>query len=200
VQIACIIEGDGEEDALPVLLRRIIAEIDPVLYVDVSRPWRYPRGRLRKREDFSAFVGSVASRLSRPAAMLILLDADDDCPASLGQELLGWARAARSDIPCGVVAANREYEAWFLAAAESLRGLRGLRSDLVAPFDCEAIRDAKGWLRDRAAPTELYDPVRHQASFSAQMDLALARERSRSFRKLEKEVQALIAALQTADA
>ena len=50
MEIASIIEGDGEEDALPVLLRRMIPEIDPGVFVHVSRPSRYPKGRLKKRE------------------------------------------------------------------------------------------------------------------------------------------------------
>ena len=144
-----------------------------------------------------AAVESAARRLTQSGAIIILMDADTDCPAIWGRTLLGWARAARGDIPCAVVMAKVEYEAWFLAAAESLCGHRGLRDDLTPPPDCEAIRDAKGWLRDRSATGERYDPVRHQASFSARIDLDLARKNSRSFRKLDKEVRRLVEALQT---
>jgi hypothetical protein len=45
-----------------------------------------------------------------------------------------------------VIMAKLEYEAWFLAAAESLRGKRGLPSDLKITADPEYICDAKGWL------------------------------------------------------
>src|SRR5262245_22091876 len=126
MEIACIIEGDGEEDALPTLLRRIIQEIDPGLYVHVRRPFRRPKGQLRKQPLLSQAVERMARQLTPPRAILILTDADDDGPAELGPQLLAWARAARQDVPIAVVVANREYEAWFLAASESLRGHHGL--------------------------------------------------------------------------
>ena len=198
MEIACIVEGDGEIQALPVLLRRILADIGSSIYPSISVPVVWPRSRLVKREFLVRAVALAAQRATSTGAILVLLDADDDCPVSLGAELQTWASAARSDIPLAVVVANREYEAWFLAAAESLRGHRGLRSDLVAPDDCDSIRDAKGWLEDRSATGEEYDPINHQASFSQRIDLELARQNSRSFRKLDKEVRRLVAALQEA--
>ena len=47
-------------------------------------------------------------------------------------------------MPCGVVMAQREYEAWFLAAIESLCGQRGIVSDALYPQDPEQVRGAKG--------------------------------------------------------
>ena len=57
----------------------------------------------------------------------MLLDSDSDCPAELGPTIHGWAVEAEGGVPCGVVLAHREYEAWFLAAIESLRGHRSVR-------------------------------------------------------------------------
>lgn len=196
MEIACIVEGDGEIQALPILIRRILADMGSRIFPTISVPVVWPRSRLVKREFLMRAVGLAAQRATRTGAILVLLDADDDCPVSLGAELRTWASAARSDIPIGIVIANREYEAWFLAAAESLRGHRGLRDDVVAPDNCDSIRDAKGWLEVRSATGEQYDPIDHQASFSATIDLELARQNSRSFRKLDKEVRRLIQALQ----
>jgi hypothetical protein len=58
------------------------------------------------------------------AAVIVILDADDDCPAELGGLLLNRSVTA-TDKPVGVVLAKREFEAWFLGAKESLRGKRG---------------------------------------------------------------------------
>ncbi len=52
------------------------------------------------------------------------------CPAREAPALLNRARTVRSDMLISVIMAKLEYEAWFLAAAESLRGKRGLPSDL----------------------------------------------------------------------
>lgn len=186
MEIACIVEGDGEDEALPVLVRRLVTEVDPTLYVRVSLPVSWSRGRLVKQQLLASAVSLAAQRATASSAILIVLDADDDCPKDLGADMLAWAQSAWSDVPIGVVIANREYEAWFLAAAESLRGHRGLRDDLTAPVDCDSIRDAKGWLKARAAGRERYDPIDHQASFSAQVDLEMARQNSRSFRNWTK--------------
>ena len=54
------------------------------------------------------------------ARILILLDANGDCPGDLGPTVLKSAREACSDRRFEVVLAKREYESWFVAAAESL--------------------------------------------------------------------------------
>jgi len=93
-------------------------------------------------------------------------------------------------LPAGIVIANREFEAWSLAAAESLAGRRGLRPDLQAPADPESIRDAKGWLSQRMSAR--YSGTIDQPALAATMDLALARERSPSFDKLVRDLERLL--------
>ena len=199
MELSCIVEGAGEDDALPVLLRRIIADIDPPLYsLRIHRPLRRPTGQLRKQELLSTAVQVSARRFTSAGAILILLDADDDCPVELGARLLSWATLARSDLPIAVVVANREYEAWFLAAAQSLRGHHGLPADLSPPDNPDAIGGAKEWIQRHTPRGIRYSPTRDQASFSQRMDLELARQNSRSFRKLDKEVRRLVEALQAA--
>ncbi len=101
------------------------------------------------------------------------------------------AREARSDLAIGVVLAKREFEAWFLAAADSLRGKRGLATNLTAPDDPEAIRGAKEWLTARMAPGRRYVETLDQSALAATFDLELAR-RAPSFDKLYRQVAALI--------
>jgi len=125
----------------------------------------------------------------------LVLDAEGDCPAELGPRLLAQASAIRGDVPIAVVVANWEFEAWFLAAAESLRGHKRLGGDIVPPADCESVQDAKKWLRDRMAPGERYGPTSHQASFSGVCELGMARRRAPSFEKLCRDVGRLVDAL-----
>ena len=198
MEIACIVEGDGEEQALPILVSRIVRAAYPEFYVRpfIASNFR-GRDKFQDRALVQRTVDLAARRIGTGGAVLMLLDADDDCPVELGQRLLEWAQEARSDVLTAVVVANREYEAWFLAAADSLRGHRGLTANLRPPSDPESVRGAKEWLvhnMPRGAP---YGPTRHQASFSAQMDLDLARQNSRSFRKLDKEVRRLVDAIRT---
>lgn len=82
-----------------------------------------------------------------------------------------------------MVLANREYEAWFIAAAESLNGCRGFQSHANdVQVDPEIPRNAKGWVRERMPAG--YGETTDQPAFSARFDLDLAHQRSRSFRKL----------------
>ncbi|MBL8400667.1 DUF4276 family protein [Accumulibacter sp.] len=85
-----------------------------------------------------------------------------------------------------VVVAQREYEAWFLAAAGSLAGKRGLQEGLAAPPDSDAIRNAKGWLSERMSNGR-YHEVSDQPAMSALFDIGEALAGSRSFRKFVKE-------------
>lgn len=135
-----------------------------------------------------------ARRLAGQGAILILLDSDDDCPAQLGPELLQRAIVARSDVPIAVVIAKCEFEAWFLSAAESLRGYRGLANDLQSPADPEAVRGAKEWLSNRELSGHRYVPSLDQPALAARFDLETAR-RADSFDKFYREVVRLLTEL-----
>lgn len=120
----------------------------------------------------------------------MLLDADDDCPRELAEHLADRAKTARPDRVISVAAANREYEAWFLAASRSLRGKRGLAEDLEPPEDPESIRDAKGWLAHRVPHGFTYKPTIDQPALTHVFDLEEAHA-ARSFRKVVKDVVTL---------
>ena len=185
MKVVSIVEGDGEVAALPILLRRIGEWRTPGNYVDVATPIRVSRDRFLNREDqFKQFLLLAAGKCGKDGWILILLDADDACPAELGRDILNRARACVPHRQISVVLANREYEAWFIAAAKSLSGHRGFQFNLTESIvDAETPRDAKGWLKERMSGGT-YGEVTDQPAFSALLDLQQAHDRSRSFRKL----------------
>lgn len=184
--VASIVEGDGEVDALPVLLRRIGDWLSPGMGMALSRPIRVRRDRFLNRDtEFRRNLLLAAEKCGDSGWILILLDADDDCPSELGANILQRARKIAPHRRISVVLANREYEAWFLAAADSLHGKRGFSFDHPQNFDAERPRDAKGWMSSRMSTG--YYPKTDQPAFSAMMDLQQARQNSRSFRKLCSE-------------
>ncbi len=191
VTIAAVVEGHGEVGALPVLLRRIVAELSPALYVDVPRPYRANRHSLIRPGVLEDVVRVQGDRLSGPGGVLVLIDADDDCPARLGPDLLARAQAARPDRRVAVVLAKREYEAWFLAAAQSLSGQRAFPAALEPPPDPESISGAKEWL-SRNRPGRPYKETADQAALTQRFDLKAARDRAPSFDKLWRDVERLI--------
>lgn len=186
-----IVEGHGEVQALPVLLRRLLHEME-MWDVGVGQPIRRQRDELVTQASLERAV-AVARRRDDCGSVLILIDGDDDCPAHLGPRLCEWAAA--TVVPCEVVLAHREYEAWFLAAIESLRGLRGIREDAQPSSDPETPRGAKEKIEDRMEDRRSYSETKDQPALSARFSLSDAYRRSRSFRKFTAAVGSLVRAM-----
>lgn len=165
--IVPVVEGHGEVQALPVLIRRIFAAYAPEVVLRINPPSRIKAGSFLNDEAyFAKYVSLAAAKAAQDdGSVLILIDCEDDCPAELGPRLLEKATKVRDDVPYLVALAYREYETWFLASAESL--------GFPSHPDPEAVRGAKEWL-SRQMP-EPYDPIRHQAEFTARFDLEVAR-------------------------
>lgn len=195
VRIGCVVEGHGEVTSLPILIRRIASELNPTLSVDVPHPVRVPKDKLLKPGELERATDLAARNVGGLGGIFVLLDSDDDCPATLGPNLLARVKAAHADLPSAVVLAKREFEAWFLASAESLRECRGLPADLQAPLEPEGIAGAKEWLDARMS----YAPTVDQAALTSQFDFTLAR-RAPSFDKCYRDIAQLLGALREAQA
>jgi hypothetical protein len=121
-------------------------------------------------------------------AILLIVDGDaeGDCPRAQAPAILGWARAEAAGTACAVVMAYREYEAWFLASIESLRGKRGIREDATSHPNPEQPRGAKGQLEMRMAQGRSYHETADQPALSAAFDMQPTYQKCRSFRHLVK--------------
>lgn len=191
-KLACIVEGDGEVQALPVLLRRIAQWRSPTLHYVLERPIRVRRDRfVRRDEEFRRMLLLAQAKAGDNGAVLVLLDGDDDCPAAFGPELQARGSALVPGRRFQVVLAMREFESWFLAAPISIDGVRGFRVPQAPWPDPEVPRDAKGWI-GRYICDGGYSPVHDQAAFCARLDLEAAHCKSRSFRKLVTAWHALM--------
>lgn len=190
-----IVEGHGERRAAPLLIRRIASEICGIHAAQVVEAYRVPKTRMLADQPVelqrAVHFGALMIRHGGGSgAVLVILDADDDCPVELASRL--GSAIAREDVATAVVVANREYEAWFLAAAESLRGHRLVRDDCQTAQAPEIIRDAKGWLAGHVlAPGASYRSTIDQVALTARLDIVEAR-RARSFDKLCRTVCAIV--------
>jgi Domain of unknown function (DUF4276) len=189
--IASIVEGHGEVRALPILLRRL-AEARGVYDLDIPEPIRVQKDRfLRRDNEFQRMIALAGEKAGQAGAVLVLIDADDDCPvtlaAEIGRRITGqlWGRRF------AVVIANREYESWLIAGASSLASRRGLAGDLAPPESSDTIRDAKGWLSQRMSGSR-YHEVIDQPALTASVDIDAAVSGSRSMRKLVKVVNEIL--------
>ena len=190
MKIQPVVEGHGEVRAFPKLLRRL-TDAAQAWDVEIGRPVRRSRGKLVKQDGLALAV-ELARRQPGCEAILILIDGDNDCPAELCLRMKRWAESAARGRPCEVVIAHREYEAWFLAAVESLRGKRGIRRDALDHPAPEKPRDAKGQIRERMTVGRSYLETADQEPLSASFAFPDAYRNSRSFRKLAAAFGALL--------
>ena len=191
IRFGFVVEGKGEDEALPLLVRRICNELLGVFAVNTTRPVRTTKSKLVRPGELERAIrlAQLANEMRGP--VLVVLDADDDCPAELGPSLKLRALPVAQHCGVSIVIPKYEFETWFLAAAQSLSGCRGLREGLLAPPDPTAVRGAKEWLSRNMGPARKYSPTVDQAALVAHMDLTLARS-CRSFDRLCREIERLV--------
>lgn len=201
--IVPVVEGFGEERAVPVLVRRWLSHRRFDRWFDVPDLAVNAKGagKLKTAPDAGRHLGIetyVRSALrARADAILVVLDADDEClhrapQQGLGPELLARARAAAGDVPVSVVVANRTYEAWLLAGRTAL-----FRCDLVqrnAPL--AEIREPEARAGSKALISEflgeIYSPPLHQPELTKAMSFSPgSQRRAPSLAKLIRELQRL---------
>jgi hypothetical protein len=188
--IACIIEGEGEKDAVPVLVGRILRWLHPKKRFKVIVGAKLPRGQLQDSQQLTKAVDAAAVRAGANGAVLVVADADDDPACQFGPGLAACAKQARIDRRVAVVLADVEYETWFIHAARSLADKHGFTSGMRPATAPEQIRDAKGWLSQHRRPLRPYHPPTDQVALTQIMSLKQARA-SDSFDKLCREIHFL---------
>ena len=177
MKIAPIVEGYGEVEALPNLIRGLFPALQ------VQRPLRVQRNRfLSNSGEQERFLQLAQGNLRGEGAILVLLDADDDCPAQLAPKLLSKLRR-NSSPSCHLVLAKCEFESWFLAGADCL----GLGQ---VPAAVEQIRGAKEEVKRRLGRySEAVDQPKLAAKLAKECDPQDLRKRSPSFDKLYRELE-----------
>jgi hypothetical protein len=210
-------EGEGEVEALPRLVGRlldeqkawdaVIPDPDPFrvgqvnkLLKDGCREWKRKLGAALKRSN----VGGV----------LLVLDGDDKrsggnefCAAETAKSLAQKATeaGAGSTFSVAVVFARQEFESWLIGGFGSLAGKRlpdGRRIPATVTLpdgDLEqSPRNAKGWLNHQIEGG--YRPTRDQVELTKMVDLAEIRTRNlRSFLRLESAVSELVSAIRNGE-
>lgn len=217
VRLVLLVEGDGDVDAVPVLVKKLFSE---------SRVWNGLTldPAPMKVGEFSGLVKNdcadwlrylqIAGKRKNVGACLLLLDGDSRaqleaapfCASRAAIRLVERARSvgAGGQFSLAVVFACMEFESWLLAGAESLAGKRlpdgrrGVKAGAKPPTgDLEkAPRNAKGWFRKEMEGG--YNPTRDQAILTSMVDVNVIRQRGlRSFRRIENAVSQLASAIRT---
>jgi len=190
--IVPVAEGDGDEAALPVLLRRLAVDLGLGLRFG-SAYNAHGRGNLIREGGLERFLRTAAMERDC-AGILVLLDAEGPCGVPVGRDLARRASGLALTMPVAVVAAVPMYEAWFLASLPSIAGHRingqpgPVEGASLGGVNPEEIRDPKGCAdRHLAGRRKDHEPS-DQPAFTARMDLCLVMASCRSFRRLAHAV------------
>lgn len=202
-RIVPIVEGDGEVEAVPLLLGKIMADMKRA-EIGISRPPLNAGScsNLTKPGGLERFVQNAALR-SDCGAILVLMDADKGCPLKIAQDFVARINTMGTKYPVVVVIANCEYEAWFLASLDSiagknLEGRTGLPSGTTYPvLDVETLVGAKSWLDRQFPGSRKYKETLDQAPMTQLLKPGLVALRSRSFRRLQHALEEAVAAIDT---
>lgn len=204
--VAPIVEGQTEQGCIERLLHRVwhelLARPERLQVIEPFRGHRdslvHPDGKVLTDTVGKTFLKLRAALRKEPEAqalLLVLLDSEGDCPATLAPRLLEVAkRAAPADIALACVLANRMTENWIVAGCSTLAGVNGLPNLLIPPPDAEVCSGA-GWLESQLRSVNRarkYSKTVDAKVFVAAMDLEACRANSRSFRKLCKELESRI--------
>jgi hypothetical protein len=205
LRIVPIVEGHGEVPAVRILLDRIWYEVVHGNALDILRPIRRPKSEFvrtqagmpdpRVNEDKLARAGQLAANMlaSKRSGgwrelILILIDADEFCPAEVAPQICASIRNAVGEIDCVCILAKKEYETWFVGAAESLQKFLNLGSEVAIPSAPEESGSGKNWIAERINRASYSETV-DQPSMTKKMNLNQCRERCPSFDKLCRELE-----------
>lgn len=210
-KIVLFVEGEGEADAAPLLVKKLINEI-PEAWQSVTLdldPFRVGEvNRLLKANSFQKKLRAANCR-GEVGGVIVLLDGDVKveknklCAAKLGVEMAQLASevGAGSTFSVAVVFALQEFESWLIASYESIGGNtlpdgREIPMGKKLPDDVElAPRDAKKWWKECIGK---YKPSLDQAELTKLFDPDCVRKKKlRSFTRLESAVSEIVAAIKS---
>jgi hypothetical protein len=188
VIIQPIVEGPGDINAMPVLLRRICYELECGLGAIIATPMKVPRSKMVQKECLKHYM-RIAN--SQPECKLILLfmDEDDDCAKELCEKLRPWIDEESLSAKCEIIIIPREFECWFITALESLRGMRGIGQEAISHTNPEEVRNPKIILTKYMKGTAAYHESADQAALTEALDLKMVRQKSKSFRRLIAKIE-----------
>ncbi len=187
MNIQPVVEGYGDVQAIPHLIRRMLHERS-IYDVRISHPFR--AGDFWKvRRAFPTLIRQLSKEAS---ATIVLLDNDDGC-AIVKREELAQLIPKDLDTHCELAFLTKEFETLFLADPDTSKRVLGIPDNVEFPSNPEEVRDAKGWLSRHMPQGFGYKETVHQEQLSSQVVLETLRQRSPSFRHLNRCIDRLVA-------
>lgn len=206
-RLICIVEGQGEAAAVPIVVNRMLQHLrrerrlaaDPEHVICTKNGDRITAPHDPARQLGIEYFVARAAR-EKPGGILVVVDAEKRClqravgTPPLGVHLRQRAEPIAGNIPLGVVVANRMFETWFLADFHSLqrRGILPASARLELWRTPEALGGCKGRMEELLG--RKYSETGDQPRFAERLSLPLKpgmQGRSPSLWKLFREVRRL---------
>lgn len=200
-KIVPIVEGPGEVEAVPALLWKLLAERERY-DIQIGEPQNaHGCGNLTAPGGLEKFVKNAWTKRDC-GAVLILMDAEEQCAMQLASEFSRRILAMGVRFTVATVIAKSEYEAWFLASLETIAGEKlGKRQCLPAGLSySDNVEDrvgVKGWITRQLSEERIYKETLDQVAMTRLLDPVKARERSRSFCRLCHTLEQVVEAIDT---
>jgi len=193
MKLGLVVEGDGELDALPILVRRHLHENRKIFDIEVAKPKNSKgRGNLEAPGGVERY-GQHAALPDDVSGVLVLCDSDNDKVCEFGPTMHERAAGAVPGKPVIATLAVTEFENWIVASAETIEG-----AVPVDVPDFEAI-GAEGIIRTWRYPRAYVKPL-HQPGYAQQIDFQLVAGRCPSFDRLVRCLDELVDLCVQADA
>jgi hypothetical protein len=200
-----IVEGQTEVGCIERLLHRVWSE----LLVASDRLQVLPASRGKRdalinpdHPDFTAKIEEAYAKLARRlrhdsssqgrGMLLLLLDAEKDCPAELAPRLVDAATRIRSDASIACVMPKQMLENWIVAGASTLAGVNDLPDPLPVRDKFED-RSGAAWLEAQLrskSKARKYKKPDDAEVFVRAMALQECRDNAPSFDKFCRELEA----------
>jgi len=183
IRIAAVVEGYGDVNAVPAL----IARTGELLGLPIIAPNPIRAGEWKSIRATGVFERYLELAYRRGwDRILVLLDLEDLCSATEGGDALARVTSWAADrhVIVHVVFFVREYESIFLACIDDIVG-----GDTPVVANPEAFRDAKGQLKKLTG--RRYKETQDQEAYSKIIRLDILVKRSRSYRKLVKDLSGM---------
>jgi hypothetical protein len=190
-----VVEGFGDVEAVPRLVRDVAALHDLHDFIPAPNPKKVKHVAILRRE-FERWVELAWLEPDADCA-LFLVDCEDDCPAEVAKDLerrLSIMAARPQARPIGIVLAHPEFESLFLTSLPRIAARYpnlGWRAEAVAAWadgDVAAHRGVKEQLTGLMKAGRIYKQTEHQVRFVGCVDWDAARSRCRWFRHFERTI------------
>lgn len=191
---ALILEGPGDEAAVPRFLRDYCARLGIYDFNPLPRPLKNVEIRkLLRAGELERYI-QYGSRQDGDSVLLVL-DCEDFEPEDVRDQFLARIQSVHGAKPTEIILFKAEFEFIYIPClpliAERFPEYEWDKEKLVVAGDCERFRNAKGLISE-AMKERAYKETRDQAKFLTAIDYDLLRERSASFRRFEEIFQRFV--------